>query len=207
MSAVELLGYAATVLVVAAMLMGSVVRLRILNLLGAAAFGVYGVLVHSVPLIVTNVIIVVVHAWKLFQIARHRVDLAVLPASGPSSPLVARFLALHGAEIARTHPEFRLDRVAGADLAYVMRDAAMAGLFVWTVEGPVVRVHLDFVLPAFRDLRCGLLFVNHHAPQWVGQGTTRLDCPPGGQIRRDRRRAWGLLPGHRLPAGLEPAAP
>ena len=159
------------------------------------------------PLIVTNVIIVVVHAWKLFLIARHRVDLAVLPASGPTSPLVARFLALHGAEIARTHPDFVLDRVDGPNLAYVMRDAAMAGLFVWTVEDRAVRVHLDFVLPAFRDLRCGLLFVNHQAPQWVAQGATRLDCPPGGQIRRDRRRAWGLLPGHRLPAGLEPATP
>ncbi len=205
MSAVDLLGYAATVLVVAAMLMGSVVRLRILNLLGAAAFGVYGALVHSVPLIVTNVIIVVVHAWKLFLIARHRVDLAVLPVSGPSSPLVARFLALHGAEIARTHPDFALDRVGGPNLAYVMRDAAVAGLFVWSVEGRAVRVHLDFVLPAFRDLRCGLLFIDHQAAIWRTASITAVYCPAGGQIRRDRRRAWGLLRPRPLPAGLDPA--
>ena len=206
MSAVDLLGYAATVLVVAAMLMGSVVRLRILNLLGAAAFGVYGALVHSVPLIVTNVIIVVVHAWKLFLIARHRVDLAVLPARGPDSPLVRRFLALHGPEIARTHPEFALDRLPDPKMAYVMRDAAVAGLFAWTEEGAAARVHLDFVLPAFRDLRCGLLFINHQAAAWQGQGIMGVHCPPGGQIRRDRRRAWGLLRPHPLPAGLEPVA-
>ncbi len=180
MSGVELLGYAATVLVVAAMLMGSVVRLRLLNLAGAAAFGVYGALVDSVPLVVTNVIIVVVHAWKLLLIARHQVDLAVLPAAGPDSPLVRRFLALHGAEIARSHPDFDLDRLEGAQVAYVMRDAAVAGLFAWTEDGGTVRLHLDFVLPAFRDLRCAALFVAAHQADWRARGLTRLDCPPAG---------------------------
>lgn len=202
MSGVDLLGYAATVLVVGAMLMGSLVRLRLLNMAGAAAFGVYGVLVDSMPLVVTNAIIVVVHAWKLIRIARHRADLAVLPASGPAAPLLRRFLQVHGAEIARSHPDFDLDRLDGPGLAYVMRDAAVAGLFVWTEDRDTVRIHLDYVLPAFRDLRCAMVFLDHQQAGWRARGLDRLDYPPAGQIRRDARRAWGLLRPHPLPGGL-----
>lgn len=205
MTGVELLGYVATVLVVGAMLMGSVVRLRLLNMVGAAAFGVYGVLVDSLPLVITNGIIVVVHAWKLIGLARHRADLAVLPASGPGAPLLRRFLHVHGAEIARSHPDFDLDRVPAPGLAYVMRDAAVAGLFVWTEEGDTVRVHLDYVLPAFRDLGCAMVFLAHQAANWRRRGLVRVGYPAAGQIRRDARRAWGLLPPHPLPGGLEAA--
>ena len=48
---VELLGYAASALVVAALSMKSVVRLRGLSLCGSIAFLVYGVLIESVPII------------------------------------------------------------------------------------------------------------------------------------------------------------
>ncbi len=204
MSPVELLGYAATALIVTAMLMGSVVRLRALNMLGAVAFAVYGVLVHAMPLVVTNGIIVLVHGWKLLQIARHRVDLAVVASSGPQAPLARRFLRIHGPEIARRHPDFDLDALEAPRMAYVMRDAAVAGLFVWTEDGDTVRLHLDYVLPAFRDLRCAVLFVDHQGPGWRERGRIRLAAPPAGQLRRDRRRGWGLLAPHPLPAGLEP---
>ncbi|MFO7608924.1 MAG: hypothetical protein R6X35_06975, partial [Candidatus Krumholzibacteriia bacterium] len=182
MNGVELLGYVATVLVVGAMLMGSVVRLRVLNMFGAAAFGVYGVLVDSLPLVLTNGIIVVVHAWKLIGLARHRADLAVLPASGPRAPLLRRFLQVHGAEIANSHPDFDLDRVPAPHLAYVMRDAAVAGLFVWTEDKDAVRVHLDYVLPAFRDLSCAMVFLDHQAADWRARGLDRVAAPPRGQI-------------------------
>jgi len=205
MNPVDLLGYAATVLIVTAMLMGSVVRLRLLNMVGAAAFAVYGVLVDAMPLVVTNGVIVGVHAWKLLQIARHRVDLAVVASSGPEAPLARRFLRIHGAEIGRSNPDFDLDALDAPRLAYVMRDAAVAGLFVWTVDGETVRLHLDFVLPAYRDLRCAMLFVDHHAAAWRERGRIRLEVPPAGQLHRDRRRGWGLLAPHPLPGGLEPA--
>lgn len=207
MNAVDILGYVSTVLVVAAMLMGSVVRLRILNMAGAAGFGIYGVLVDSMPLVVTNGIIVGVHAWKLMLIARHRVDLAVVDAAGPDAPMVHRVLEVHGAEIARVNPDAQPLARPGLRVAYVLRDAALAGVFAWTEEAGTVRVVLDFVLPRDRDLSCAMLFLDHYHAEWTARGLTRVESPPGGQVHRDLRRGWGLLPPHRAPGGLAVAHP
>lgn len=205
MNKVEILGYVATVLVLASMLMGSVVRLRLLNMIGAAAFAAYGWLVDSMPLVFTNVIIVGVHAWKLMAIARHRVDLAVVEAVGPGAPMVRRFLDVHAAEIARTQPGFDPARHADLKVAYVLRDAAVAGLFAWTEENGRVTLHLDYVLPAYRDLRCAMLLLENRAAGWRKAGLDVVAFPAAGQVRRDLRRGWGLLPPHPLPAGLRRA--
>jgi hypothetical protein len=45
----ELIGYAASVLVAVALTMRSVLRLRLINLVGAATFTVYGLLIHAYP--------------------------------------------------------------------------------------------------------------------------------------------------------------
>ena len=50
----ELVGYVASALVVASLAMTSVVRLRTISLAGSVTFVVYGVLIGSVPIIITN---------------------------------------------------------------------------------------------------------------------------------------------------------
>jgi hypothetical protein len=205
MNGVEILGYVATVLVLVGMLMGSVVRLRILNGCGAACFAVYGWLVGSTPLVITNVIIVFLQIWKLTAIARHEVDLAVVEAAGPDAPMVRRFLQVHGAEMDRTHPGFDPAAHQGLRLAYVLRNAAVAGLFAWTEEGRRVTLHLDYVLPAYRDLRCAALFLEHQADGWREAGLDTVAFGAAGQVHRDLRRGWGLLAAHTLPGGLQRA--
>ena len=58
MNGEELVGYAASALVVASLAMTSVVRLRAISLIGSVTFVVYGVLIGSVPIVVTNAAIV-----------------------------------------------------------------------------------------------------------------------------------------------------
>jgi hypothetical protein len=130
------------------------------------------------------------------------VDLAVVEAAGPGAPMVRRFLDVHGAEMADTHPGFDPAAGEGLRLAYVLRDAAVAGLFAWTEAGGRVTVHLDYVLPAYRDLRCARLFLGHYAAGWRDAGLDTVAFGAAGQIQRDLRRGWGLLAPHPLPGGL-----
>ncbi len=53
-SAVELVGYIASALVVASLAMTSVVRLRMVSLVGSLVFVIYGALLPSIPIILTN---------------------------------------------------------------------------------------------------------------------------------------------------------
>ena len=59
--AAEALGYAASALIAVSLMMTSVLRLRVVNLIGSVAFLVYGVLIGAVPVVVANVVIVVVN--------------------------------------------------------------------------------------------------------------------------------------------------
>jgi hypothetical protein len=60
-----LVGYVASALVVVSLTMTSVVRLRFISFLGAVTFVVYGLLIESAPIVVTNAAIIVINVWFL----------------------------------------------------------------------------------------------------------------------------------------------
>ena len=62
----EYIGYLASLLVLVSFLMKNMVRLRWLNTLGCMVFIAYGLLLQSIPIIITNAAIVVIHSYYLF---------------------------------------------------------------------------------------------------------------------------------------------
>ena len=63
----EWIGYAASLLVAVSLMMGSLVRLRWLNLVGAVTFTVYGLVIRAYPVAVVNAFIVVINVWHLVR--------------------------------------------------------------------------------------------------------------------------------------------
>lgn len=151
--ALELVGYAASAMIAVSLMLVSVVRLRIVNSIGAALFSVYGLLIGSTPVAALNGVIVVVNAVHLLRLMgrAEAFDLLRVPAD---SPYLRVFLSHHAADIHRYAPGFRLD--PGAICVFVLRDAVPAGLFVGTVDGRRLEVALDHAIPAYRDLRVGM---------------------------------------------------
>jgi len=62
----DLLGYIASALVAVSMFFSSSHVLRIVNSFGAVLFIVYGAWLPSIPVIITNVVILGVNLWHLF---------------------------------------------------------------------------------------------------------------------------------------------
>ena len=93
----EFVGYLASALVVLSLTMASVVRLRIISLCGSIAFLVYGLLIESVPIVITNVSIAAINIWFLRREfasgAPHGRDLGVSHIR-PDSPFLARLRRL-----------------------------------------------------------------------------------------------------------------
>ena len=63
---VEMIGYAASAGVLASFFMKNIKTLRIVNCFGCFFFVVYGVLLESIPIIITNVAILLVNFYYLF---------------------------------------------------------------------------------------------------------------------------------------------
>jgi len=61
----EMIGYGASLLVAVSLMMRSVVKLRVINLLGAAVFTLYGLLIDAYPVAVMNFFIVLIDLYYL----------------------------------------------------------------------------------------------------------------------------------------------
>lgn len=67
MTLTEIIGYIGTILVLSSFLMKEMKKLRIGNIIGSSTFIIYGVLLQSIPVIITNVFIVLINAYYLIK--------------------------------------------------------------------------------------------------------------------------------------------
>ena len=160
----ELVGYAASVLIAVSLMMTSILRLRLINLIGAAGFSIYGLIIGAYPVAVLNGFIVLVNAVHLVRIFRAKQFFQLLPLK-PDSQYLPYFLNFYGHEIHRILPNFQYRPSANQLLLFILRDCAPVGAFI-AEQRPngVLRVVLDFVVPRYRDLKIGrFLFVERAA--------------------------------------------
>lgn len=195
----EIVGYVASALVAVSLMMSSVLRLRLLNLLGAAAFTVYGVLIGAYPVAVVNLLIVFINLYHLRQMLGSREFFRLLRVQ-PDSEYLQYFLDFYRDEIRRFLPGFRHAPAGGELTFFVLRDTAPAGLFVGeTRDGGELRVLLDFVVPQYRDFRTGRYLFSDQAEFFRGLGVREIVSEPGTPAHAGYLRRMGFAPD---PAGL-----
>ena len=176
-SGVEVLGYLASALGILSLTMRSVVRLRIISLCGSLTFLVYGYLIESPPVMVTNGSIAVINMWFLrqefFVKPADRHDLGV---SGirPDSPFLTDFVQYHADDIGRFQPDFAMP--VGDDVMSLLltREGLPAGLIVGRRTGDTLAIHLDYVLREHRDSRIGQWIYGPGAAVFREAGLQRL---------------------------------
>ena len=64
---VEILGIIATLFVLAAFMLNDVKQIRIVDLIGAILFVIYGILIHSLSVSLLNEILIIIHLYKLIK--------------------------------------------------------------------------------------------------------------------------------------------
>ena len=152
---VELIGYLGSALVVVSMLMTSVVRLRVINLMGSAIFTVYALLIKSYPTAAMNLFLVGINIYHLVRLLKVQKHYDLIPA-GPGDRYVAYLLEKNRDDILTWFPEFVLPE-GGDVVAYlVCCDSNPAGLFLGKRAGDgAVQVLLDYATPVYRDTSVG----------------------------------------------------
>ncbi len=161
---VELLGYLASAILIFSLTRRSVVWLRIIGLVGATLFAIYGLLVGAVPVAITNGVIICIHSYFLWQAYRYEEFFSLLEVQ-PSSPYLGQFLDFHHAEIARFQPDFDFV-LTDEDIPFlVLRDMVPAGVFIGReMATGVVAVRLDYVTPQYRDLKSARFLFRRPGP-------------------------------------------
>lgn len=172
-----LVGYLASALVVISLTMTSVVRLRVISLLGSITFVTYGVMIESAPIVITNAAIIVINAWFLRKEfasgTSGGVDLGASHIQ-PDSPFLRDFVEFHLADIHRFQPDFEL--LTGSDVtAWLLnRDGLPAGLLIGRRAGSTLTIDLDYVLGPWRDSRLGYWLFGRGADVFRRDGITTV---------------------------------
>ncbi len=156
----ELIGYVASALIAVSLMMSSILRLRIINLIGSVGFTTYGVLIHAYPVAVLNGIIVLVNAVFLARLLRAKEYFQLLKLR-PDSDYLNYFLNFYRKDIKHILPDFQYNPVENQMTLFILRDCAPVGVFIAQEKpGGVLQVILDFVIPRYRDVKIGrFLFV------------------------------------------------
>lgn len=176
----ELIGYLASALVVVSLSMTSVVKLRIISMLGSLAFLVYGFLLGSIPLLITNAAIVLLNAWFLRKEFAPSIDLGVSHIR-PDSPFLNDFLRYHLDDIRRFQPDFAMPTADSFTLV-LTRDGLPAGAVVGQRRSETLELTLDYVLKAYRDSRLGNWLFGPGAGVFRSEGFTRVESEPGTEL-------------------------
>jgi hypothetical protein len=154
MSAAEILGYVASVLVAVSLTMSNVRRLRWLNLTGAVAFVAYGAWLRAWPVFAVNLFVAAVDVYYLERMAHQRDFFTLLEVDGVM-PLLRKFLRFHEVDIRRFFPAFGPDAPVPAGF-FVLRNLLPVGVFVYDDRpGGEVEILLDYVIPEYRDHKNG----------------------------------------------------
>lgn len=157
----ELIGYTASLLVAISLMMSAIVKLRIVNMIGAFIFTIYGILIGSIPVAAMNGFIVLINIYYLVRIYQNTEYFQLLQTSDDNNYL-NKFLEFYRESIKTYQPDFTPDKPYNFAL-FVLSDMVPAGLLLGNKsERNHLHISLDFVIPDYRDFQIGhFLFVEN----------------------------------------------
>jgi GNAT superfamily N-acetyltransferase len=194
----EVIGYLASALVAVSLLMTSILKLRLINLVGSACFTIYGLLIGAYPVAVVNFLIVLINLYYLYD-AYHTREYFKLLAVAPQSEYLQYFLQFYDEEIKRFLPDFSYRADEGQIVFFVLRNMVPAGLFIAEpLAEDSILIDLDFVIPGYRDFKIGRFVFEEKAEVFKERGIRRVYSRPGTKKHAEYLRSMGFVPGERL---------
>jgi hypothetical protein len=187
----ELVGYAGSVLVAISLMMKSLVRLRVINLIGALFFTAYGILIGAYPVALLNSIIIAVNLYYLLQMWNQR-DYFKLMEVNYDSRYLKNFVEYYRKEIQEFFPSYLFKPQADQLVIFVLRNMVPAGVLIVRPLGDTADVFLDFVIPGYRDFRAGKFLFEESAMYFHQKGIKRLASDPGNPRHESYLKRMGF---------------
>lgn len=189
--ALQLLGYAASALIATSLLMRSIVKLRIINMVGAATFSLYGFLIGAYPVGILNAMTTTINVVQLLRLQKRKEIFRILEVR-PNAQYLEYFLDFERAEISRFMPRFHYDP-RDSDLAlFVLRDLIPAGVLLGKIRGDRLEVDLDYVVKEYRDTKVGRFLYTDQAEYFRRRGIREIVSPADTEVHAEYLRRMGF---------------
>lgn len=174
MSNVEIIGYVASCLLLLAMMMTSVIKLRILNTIGCILYIVYGLCINSYPVAFMNAAIACVNIVHICRSMFSNHTFELLGIKNDDS-LVVPFLNHYKVDIEKNFPEFTFSERPYTCSYVIVRNMNIAGIFLANDMGNGnLLVELDYVIPMYRDFKVGGFLFNKNRELFKNKGIKKI---------------------------------
>lgn len=151
---IELFGYIGSALVVVSMLMSSVVKLRIINLIGSVIFAIYALIIKSYPTALMNFFLVGINIYHLIRLMGSKRHYELLQLK-PDDSYLSFFLNYYKEDIKKYFQDNSITR-DGCNKAFaVCCDNEMAGVLMGRQTDAALVLMLDYSTPVYRDCSVG----------------------------------------------------
>ncbi|MFA6800781.1 MAG: hypothetical protein WCR19_01580 [Acholeplasmataceae bacterium] len=175
---IDIIGYIASAIVLVSLLMSSVIKLRIINLVGSLAFAFYGFLIPSIPTAVMNLGIVVINIYYLVKLNKAKEKFSVIELD-KDSKLYLDFVDFYKDDIVKfmkvdldfNNPKFKK--------YFITRNTIPAGLFIGEMIDDYMKIHLDYTTPTYRDYKAGKYLYSDVYQLFKDLNVTYLTSDPG----------------------------
>lgn len=181
----ELIGYLASILVATSLLMRSILRLRIINLMGAITFVIYGAFIGAYPVVAVNFVIVLINLYYLNQMFNRQEFFRLLEVS-PNAQLLQEFLQFYKDDIQSIMPGFAYEQTAQHMVYFVLRDMHPAGVFIaHPQENDNLEIDLDYVIPGYRDFKTGEFIFEDNRAIFSERGIQSFSTPTRSKMHEN----------------------
>ena len=151
---IEIFGYIGSVLVVVSMLMSSIIKLRVINLVGSVVSGIYALIVGAFPLVLMNACLIIINVYNLIKLLKTKQVYDLVDADADDA-LVKYFLNCNENDIKTFFPGFDKTDVCGKKAYVVYCEGTPAGVLLGEENNGVMDVAIDYSTPAYRDCSVG----------------------------------------------------
>ena len=181
MNAIQILGYAASLIVFISLMMKSLAKLRVLNAAGSLLFVVFALATDSLPTAFLNMGIVVIDVFYFIRMTRVKDNFEIMTVQ-KDNEIVRRFYRTNKKELDALFGEASF--VKSEKIALFFRNDDIAGLLAYSsvvlpqsdssVPESAAEILIDFVVPKYRDFAVGRHFFVKDVSFWKEQGYSCL---------------------------------
>ena len=190
---IEWIGYIGSLLVLISLMLSSILKLRLVNLFGAAIFSFYGFVIGALPVAIMNFVIAIADIYYLRQLYSHKERFDVMEVNSDDYYL-KKFIEHYHNDILAFFPDF--SRLEDSDIILlVLRDLNPAGAFVGVAKGDKqLQIKLDYVTPQYRDCKLGKYIYTKFSNFFKEKGYKILTCDTTIRTHKKYLKKMGFSP-------------
>lgn len=175
-SIIEWIGYMASMLVLVSLMMASLLKLRVINLVGSVIFSLYGFLIGSYPVGIMNLLIVISNIYYLYKIRNITEEFTIMETS-VTNKFFNHFVAKNDNQIKQFFPKFKIEKDKSYVAFYTFKNMSIAGVFVAIpYDEDTLKVLLEYVTPEYRDFKIGYYIYGEQKRYFLNKNYQRLLC-------------------------------